>query len=308
MTLWQALAQPYPRKITFTSDVIYSATNVYVQNLNQSCVIVDGENHLIQIQNTTLVFDSVHDIEIKNLYFSGNGSLEFRNCYNVRVTNCFWQGGHDPYKPIAVNHSSHNIEICWCGFTDGDYGLLVYNSTQVSIHHNLFYHNVERNPKVGDSSDSELQINPETVYYQVYNNVIVDWKNYALGVAKWSKADVVGNMFIRGSYLFHPERQDCVIMNGTAQRRVFVAENMGVNNPNCDLDNWCQVSDFDGVPGIPQHQVFSPLCSANLAHTSAHRALGDVLAYVGPQNRLQIVTDTINNVKNLYLSWRKSLS
>ena len=103
--------------------------------------------------------------------------------YNVILDHCSISWAVDENLEIwqpANRPSVHDITVQWCMSTEALYnsihskgpqgmGMLVGANQNISIHHNLFAHNSDRNPKISGGSRTE-----------VIDNIIYNWRNTPL--------------------------------------------------------------------------------------------------------------------------------
>ena len=140
-----------------------------------------------------------HDIVIRNLRFredttgpAGKCSLQGADgCYNILIDHCSIEWGR--WDCLEFTGGSHDITVQYCiigqGIDPQRFGCLIDTGNRISIHHNLWIGNNNRNPKLKGNC-------------QYINNVVYNWGS-AGGLqgghssAPW-KSDFINNYFIKG--------------------------------------------------------------------------------------------------------------
>lgn len=163
-----------------------------------SNVTIDGTTANITIVSNTVSFSSSHNIIIKNIRFregqtgpSGKCSLQGSGCHDIMVDHCSIESGRWDCFEVTGNSTNVTLEYCIVGQgVDPQYFGALFDGEQfMSIHHNLWIDNNNRNPKLKANS-------------QYIDNVIYDWIDSG-GVqgghssAPW-KSDFLDNYFIKG--------------------------------------------------------------------------------------------------------------
>jgi pectate lyase len=163
-----------------------------------SNVTIDGTTANITIVSNTVSYSSSHNIIIKNIRFreglagdSGKCSLQGTGCHDIMIDHCSIENGR--WDCFEVTGSSTNVTLEYCiigqGVDPQYFGGLFDGERFMSIHHNLWIDNNNRNPKLKANS-------------QYINNVIYNWIDSG-GVqgghssAPW-KSDFINNYFIQG--------------------------------------------------------------------------------------------------------------
>ena len=134
-----------------------------------------------------------------------SSSYTNQEVYNVVIDHCSISWGIDenistwqmPGKPTV-----HDVTIQWCISSEALYdsihpdgphsmGMLVGTNQNISIHHNLFAHNNQRNPLISGTSKTEFS-----------NNIVYNWRSAPLDYASNGKgphlAAATNNQFIPG--------------------------------------------------------------------------------------------------------------
>lgn len=154
-------------------------------------------------------------------------------------------------------------------------------SDRISIHHCLFAHNADRNPKLQGGT------------YDVVNNVIYNWSvNNAAKIEQGARVNLVNNCFIPGPQ--SAAAKGCIFPDGAVQgTKVYVAGNLGPFTPAAIENPWLNVTSYERVGGKwvehqPAPQVFraeKPFPAAPVTSQSAQEAYKLVLARAGAKIR-----------------------
>jgi pectate lyase len=161
-------------------------------------VTIDGTTANITIVSNTCSTSGHHNVIIKNIRFreglagsSGKCSLQGSDTYSIMVDHCSIELGR--WDCFECTGSSSNVTVEYCiigqGVDPQYFGALFDGENRMSIHHNLWIDNNNRNPKLKANS-------------QYINNVVYDWID-AGGLqgghssAPW-KSDFINNYFIKG--------------------------------------------------------------------------------------------------------------
>lgn len=140
-----------------------------------------------------------HDIVIRNMRFredtagpSGKCSLQGADaCYNIMIDHCSIEWGR--WDCLSFTNNSHDITIQYCiigqGIAPQYFGCLIDACDNVSILHNLWIGNNNRNPKLKGNC-------------QYINNVVYNWGSSGglqggHSSAAWV-SDFINNYFIKG--------------------------------------------------------------------------------------------------------------
>jgi hypothetical protein len=122
---------------------------------------------------------------------SGKCSLQGAPVSNVLIDHCSIEWGR--WDCLEFTSSSHDITIQYCiigqGVDPQYFGCLIDGGDRISIHHNLWIGNNNRNPKLKGNC-------------QYINNVVYNWGSAGglqggHSAANWT-SDVIGNYFIKG--------------------------------------------------------------------------------------------------------------
>ena len=156
----------------------------------------------------------------------------------------------------GLSHSTHELGEHSRGlFGSGDYS---YN---ISMHHNLMAHNVERNPEVST-----------TGYSDVRNNVVYDWGKWATTITdkRQGKTNVVNNWYKAGPSKSTTRPDVDFYASSGKGMTVYVAGNRRADGSAATVSS-----------GFTPYMSSTPLPTAPVTTTSASQAYLDVMANAG---------------------------
>ena len=235
----------------------------------------------------------VTDIVIRNLRFRNDGeraNMDILNVLGAKTSDVIidhvsasW--GTDEVLSVAAQ--SHQVTIQWSIISEAKSKatLVSTGAREVTLHHNLWAHNGERNPKL--KGRPEL-LNGHPAIFDFVNNVVYNWEGYAAACAGSGMCNLVANFFKLGpSNHNYPERREIIRLQGEPGRSLYVTNNIGPSCPNGCSNDWeaGMVSDVDGNTSVDdrsleRHQA--PLVTTQ----SADDAYSLVLAGVGASQAL----------------------
>ena len=176
--------------------------------------------------------------------------------YNIIIDHCSVSWAID--ENISTWNPCHDITIQWCITSEAldsslhskgphSKGMLIGpGAERISIHHNLFAHNVERNPLISVDTESEL-----------VNNVVYNWKSRGLNLGNCypehaEKSNVLANYFKKGP---NSNNLSFQISNCWVNALVYVKGNIGPGRTADSGDEWALVRNDVGT----QIRVNSPV-------------------------------------------------
>jgi pectate lyase len=213
--------------------------------------------------------DSVHDVIFDHCSTSWaadeNMSLwNWRFPDNPRIHDVTIQWSISSEALHCSKHQENGVYQCHSmGLLIGDH------SRNVSVHHNLFAHDADRNPLVTGDATAE-----------VINNVVYDF-NWALKVTPNQTplptfVNAIGNWFQAGPDTPSSRRGITVSPDIDAATRIYVRGNVGPGRPADTGDDWLAVS------GDPKYRSSSLATAASgITSTDATSAYEAVLARAG---------------------------
>jgi len=203
----------------------------------------------IALKNNALeITDATHDVVIRYLRvrpgLGGGGEPD-----GILVHG----GERGPARNVILDHCSvtwaidenmdtwGGVEDCtiqWCILAEGSMeghhkgvhsmGLLCgpRDKTQrLSIHHNLFAHNNQRNPRLQGGR------------YEFVNNVVYDWGSIAGGLTSAPRANFIGNFYRSGP----SSRRNGFEIETDGPCPLYLEGNIGPHRPDAILDDWAIV-------------------------------------------------------------------
>ncbi|MCF6176566.1 MAG: hypothetical protein L3J71_12465 [Victivallaceae bacterium] len=212
-----------------------------------------------------LIFTDCHDIVIRYIRIRKGGTgatgqsgdaLSFSgNCYNIMIDHCSlsWSNDENIGCWSVDGISQKNITLQWsisseglnyahpgCGFIAGsDYD--ADNTHNISVHHNMFANNYNRNPLLKIASGD------------ITNNIIYNWDWWSTGIGGGIEVDIIGNKYKAGpdsgsrrEVLFKPH--DGTQKTGpSGNPSILFEKNIGPHNSNPAVDAWGLMLEMTGV-------------------------------------------------------------
>jgi len=240
-TLHDALttAGDTPRTIVF--DISGDITIPKIVVKNKSDITIAGQTAPgdgVTIRGQTIRFVDSDNIIIRFLRFRmgahddfSDDAMYLEDTQNVIIDHSSFSWGTDEVLSIKSkdydNPKSKNITVQWSVMSEGllthSMGGLIEMNT-ISMHHNLYAHNNDRNPKTKGQID-------------FVNNIVYNWGDYpyVAGGVSGTKGygNVVGNYFIAGVNSKNPEY---AIVRGNDNYNLFLENNRIDSNKNGILD------------------------------------------------------------------------
>jgi fibronectin type 3 domain-containing protein len=227
-----------PRTIVF--DISGEITIPQIVLKGKSNITIAGQTASddgVTIRGNNIRFVDCNDIVIRYVRFRmgtqsfNDDSMYFEDCQNVIIDHSSFSWGTDEVLSIKSkdynNPKSKNITVQWSMISEGllthSMGGLIEMNT-ISMHHNLYAHNNDRNPKTKGQID-------------FVNNIVYNWGGfpYVAGGESGTKGygNVVGNYFIAGKNSADPEY---AIVRGNENYSVYIENNLIDSNKNSILD------------------------------------------------------------------------
>ncbi|UOQ86220.1 FIMAH domain-containing protein [Gracilibacillus salinarum] len=227
-----------PRTIVF--DISGNITIPQIIVRNKANITIAGQTapgEGVTIKGNNIRFIDSHDIVIRYMRFRlgkndfQDDALYFEDSQNVIIDHSSFSWGTDENLSILSknyeNPESKNITVQWSIISEGllthSMGGLIEMNT-ITMHHNLYAHNNDRNPKTKGQID-------------FVNNVVYNWGGYpyVAGGESGTKGygNVVGNYFVAGVNSANPEY---AIVRGNENYSLFLQDNKIDSNKNGKLD------------------------------------------------------------------------
>nr|WP_243735151.1 pectinesterase [Paenibacillus turpanensis] len=227
-----------PRTIVF--DISGEITIPQIVLRNKSKITIAGQTAPgggVTIRGNNIRFINCSDIIIRYMTFRlGRQSFQddtmyFEDCQNVIIDHSSFSWGTDEVLSIKSKNyedpKSKNITVQWSIISEGllthSMGGLIEMNT-ITMHHNLYAHNNDRNPKTKGQID-------------FVNNIVYNWGGYpyVAGGESGTKGygNVVGNYFVAGLNSADPQY---AVVRGNENYSLYLDNNRIDSNKNGVLD------------------------------------------------------------------------
>ncbi|MBW7457153.1 pectinesterase, partial [Paenibacillus sepulcri] len=227
-----------PRTIVF--DISGEITIPQIVVSDKSRITIAGQTAPrdgVTIRGNNIRFINCSDIVIRYLRFRmgvqnfNDDTMYFEDCQNVIIDHSSFSWGTDEVLSIKSkdydNPKSKNITVQWSIISEGllthSMGGLIEMNT-ITMHHNLYAHNNDRNPKTKGQID-------------FVNNIIYNWGGYpyVAGGESGTKGygNVTGNYFIAGVNSASPQY---AVVRGNENYSLYLENNRIDSNKNGILD------------------------------------------------------------------------
>lgn len=289
-----------PRTIVF--DISGDITIPQIVARNKSNITIAGQTapgEGVTIKGNNIRFIESSDIVIRYLRFRigrqtfNDDTMYFEDCQNIIIDHSTFSWGTDEVLSIKSkdydNPPSKNITVQWSIISEGllthSMGGLIEMNT-ITMHHNLYAHNNDRNPKTKGQID-------------FVNNIVYNWGDfpYVAGGESGTKGygNVVGNYFIAGRNSADPEY---AVVRGNENYQVYLENNRIDGNKNGKLDG---VDAGTGIIEAERPSVVMPeRFQYPLVHTQQPElAYESILDHVGSSLARDMAdTRVVNSVRN----------
>lgn len=239
-----------PRIVVFrTGGTISSSGDIIIRNPYLTIAGQTAPGDGIAIRGSKLQV-ATHDVIIRNIRVrpggaAGNDAIMIGHPsvapYNVILDHCSVSWAKD--ENFSTWADIHDITIQWSLSTEGllhsnvSYGMLIgEHAKNISIHHNYFAHNNDRNPLFkGDTSG------------EVVNNVVYNWGSFGMrlkdvvdsGTNIASTVQVAGNHYKPGPQTSSSKKG--ITVAGMSGSRFYVKNNIGPGRLTNTGDDWSAV-------------------------------------------------------------------
>jgi pectate lyase len=161
---------------------------------------------------------------------------------NVIIDHCSASWSVD--ETLSATGDIANVTIQWCVIAESlnrsahhkgehGYGSLIHATGGLTLHHNLWAHHTERNPRLGDNN-----YKPPFPTFDVRNNVMYNWSKMCSGLTDGDlKVDYVNNYIRPGPS--SSSRKPIVLRRDTASEKVryYVSGNFVEGRPELTASN-----------------------------------------------------------------------
>ena len=296
-SLRAAIEAPGPRTIVFTVGGIINLEEKMV--IREPWVTIAGQTSLgdgICLRGEGIMVRT-HDVVIRHLRIRP-GDIDFGppnvwdhvdaisiwgtdSTYNVVIDHCSLSWSVD--ENIDVWGNAHDITIQHCIISEalnrskhptGAHGmgmLIGSKATNISVHHNLFAHNSDRNPLVNGKSRVDIR-----------NNVIYNPGRAAVDLTgrEGQQINLVNNYILQGPVT---NIKADVQLRDTASRvpKLFIVGNVGIHHRSPQQDDWLMVRNIIGRIPDRAMQMTGPFEHPTVSTQSATVAYEQVLRNAG---------------------------
>jgi pectate lyase len=223
--------------------------------------------------------------------------------HDVIVDHCSATWSID--EDLSPSGNISNITVQWSLIAEGlnnsihhkgphGYGSLARAAGGVTLHHNLWAHNIQRNPRLGDNYGK-----PPFPQFDVRNNVMYDFGTACSG---WTgdhlKANYVANYIRPGPSSL--SKQNIIALLDTADVIYYVAGNIVDDHPDWTRNNALLFTGNRNPAPARYMLTDKPFETPPVHTTSAEGALSEVLERVGATapRRDSVDTRIVNEVKS----------
>lgn len=257
-----------PRIVVFRTGGIITVSRPI--NITHPYITIAGQTAPgggILVRTATAKHDALdvrtHDVIIRFLRFrDAHDCIDVIDAsWNVMIDHCSVSWGRD--ENMYIGQPSNRVSVSWilnaeclmphsCGILIHGAGWNPELSPQmrdVDVHHNLFMHNMNRNPKI------------KAMNCQSINNIAYDWSWWGAAFAGGVEIDLVGNLFKRGpnfmgenveyccGFLASPKeilwRSDYTTGPPGRDPSVYIHGNAGPTNSDPAADNWTMMEEVN---------------------------------------------------------------
>lgn len=188
------------------------------------------------------------------------------NVHNVIIDHCSISWGTDENTQLWTKTTGgYNVTWQWCISSEGlnkdnhSCGLIIGGNTpavedkmqNISVHHNYFAHNRNRNPLMKCKKG------------EIINNLVYNWEWWATGIAGGIIVDIIGNKYVKG-HNSSPDRGEICWLESTydasgvnwgpnGDPSIFFDQNIGPNNSEPDSSDfaWGVMTERTHLWGYP---------------------------------------------------------
>ncbi len=196
---------------------------------------IDGRGQAITITKHGLVVDNVSNVIIENLTIKDGDNDAIRvidSASKVWIDHVSLSNFTDGAIDITVQAT--DVTVSWCKFTNHDKTMLISASDshtqdsviRVTLHHNFFFGTVQRHPRLRFGK------------VHAFNNLLRDWKNYAMRIHLDGQLYSEANIFDAGS-----NKNGIVLGSENPQPHIKSVNDLALNGAN--LNQVDQAGVFD---------------------------------------------------------------
>ena len=250
----------------------------------------------ICLKNYPLQVKGTHDVIVRYIRVrpgieSGLGgssldAISIMDCQNVILDHC--SAGWSSDEILNTWHRNRDITIQWCIFSESlnnsvhEKGRHGYGATiggfRATYHHNLFAHNLGRNPSIGGDDDKRTEL------LDFRNNVVFNWKQRSCD-GKPRTMNFAGNYYKPGPATPETVKRRLVKIDNARKygydAKWYIEANVIEGYPELSNDNWNGAIDFDPGTSPEINRSLTPFYNAGYITEEAEVAYRNVLQYAG---------------------------
>jgi pectate lyase len=222
----RAALQGGNRKIVFrVGGSIQLAKALVIEQPNITLDGASAPSPGITIRERPLAIQDTHDVILRYLRLRDSNDDNLRlsgQCRNIVIDHCSSTGAGDGGIDITrdYHHPEHfprDVTVSWCLIAGTDKAMLLDTAANLSLHHNLFSGNNQRNPQLHNVQGFDLR-----------NNVVRRWGSYGVRVRAGSTGNIVNNVFGPSSNPGkRPDAALIVVAGADPAGKVYVDGNLG---------------------------------------------------------------------------------
>jgi pectate lyase len=296
-SLRAAVMDPDPRIVIFrVSGTIELESHLVIKH---PYITIAGHTALgdgICLRKYLMKIDRTHDVIVRGIRVrpgieSGlsGGSIDgiaVSRSQQVIVDHCSASWSTD--EILNTNKDNRDITVQWSIFSEslnnsihekGEHGYAAtIGGYRTSYHHNLFAHNIGRNPSIGGDDDNRTEL------LDFRNNVIYNWINRVCD-GKPRTMNFVANYYKQGPAT--PTNKDNIVTEIQASEKYgytskwFIDDNYVNGYPELTEDNWSGAVEFESGTSMEKNREYSPFENTNFLTRDASLAYLEVLDHAG---------------------------
>jgi hypothetical protein len=279
-SLRDAVSKSHRSVVFDVTGEILLASQVYVRG---AFVTIDGftapspgitlKNHGLYIYGS----NGAHDVIVRNIRVRdslGDGININTGAYNIVIDHVSIKGSAD--GNIDITNNSHNVTVSWSILAEPIEShsmnmLIKYNSSRITLHHNMLIRARERNPQVR-VDDAGTSATDTTV--DLRNNLVWDW-GPGSGTLVWFGpwTNIVNNFYSNPSGSTNDRNQAIIVCQGecsggnpSSAAQAYAHGNYSADGINLD-GKWIETTPFLAPPVDITDAIAA--CEQVLAHAGA---------------------------------------
>jgi len=296
-SLRAAVDDPEPRTVVFrVSGTIELKSYLLISKPYITIAGQTAPGDGICLKNYPLKVYRTHDVIIRGIRVRpGTGSglpgsyidaIDVEDSNNVIIDHCSASWSVD--EILNTNHETNDITIQWCIFSEslnnsvhekGEHGYAAtIGGSRASYHHNLFAHNLGRNPSIGGSDESR------TEQLDFRNNVVYNWVSRVCD-GKPRTMNFVSNYYKSGPAT-PPSMKNWIAEIQASEKygytsKWYIEDNYIAGYPDLTSNNWGGAVKFDAGTSMALNREYTPFENANYRSDEAEDAYLEVLDHAG---------------------------